>query len=152
MRSDMDAMSPAQARMTAAEVTELLDKEFPQLLVDGRDYVIEDASHGFARMRLRYNAGHLRPGGTISGPSMFALADLCLYAAILASIGPELLTVTTNLNVNFMRKPAPRDLIGTCRLFKIGKGQVVGEVSICSDGSDELVAHATGTYARPAGR
>jgi uncharacterized protein (TIGR00369 family) len=145
----MDAKSPLTARMTAAEITELLDREFPQLLVDGRSYVIEDANYGFARMRLLYHPRHLRPGGTVSGPSMFALADLSLYVAILASIGPEVLTVTTNLNINFMRKPEPKDLIGTCRLFKLGKRQVVGEVALCSDGSDELVAHATGTYARP---
>ncbi|WP_245423889.1 PaaI family thioesterase [Methylovirgula sp. 4M-Z18] len=145
----MDARSIPPGRMTADEITALLDREFPQLLVDGRSYVIEAADHGFARMRLCYHARHLRPGGTISGPSMFALADLCLYVAILASIGPVVLTVTTNLNINFMRKPAPADLVGTCRLLKLGKRQAVGEVAICPEGSEDLVAHATGTYALP---
>jgi len=100
-------------------------------------------------MRLRFDAKHLRPGGTISGPAMFALADVALYVAILGQIGRVSLAVTTNLNINFLRKPDPRDLIGEARLIKLGKRLAVGEVAIFSDGRDELVAHAVGTYSLP---
>jgi uncharacterized protein (TIGR00369 family) len=130
------------AMMSAEEVTAFLDKEFPQLHYGGRTYHIEDVGHRSARMRLTYAERHLRPGGTISGPSMFALADLALYVAV----G---LAVTTNLNINFLMKPAQRDLIGECRLLKLGKRLAVGEVTLFSEGSTEPVAHATGTYAIP---
>jgi acyl-coenzyme A thioesterase PaaI-like protein len=92
----------------------------------------------------------LRPGGTISGPSMFALADVALYVAILAQIGPVGLAVTTNMNINFLRKPPPRDLIGETRLIKLGKRLAVGEVALYSVGDPEMVAHATGAYSIPA--
>ncbi|MDP3546117.1 MAG: PaaI family thioesterase, partial [Phreatobacter sp.] len=92
----------------------------------------------------------LLPGGTISGPTMMTLADTGLYVAILASIGPVALAVTTNLNINFLRKPDQRDLLAECRLVKLGKRLAVGEVSIWSEGDEEeLVAHATGTYSIP---
>jgi len=104
---------------------------------------------------LRYPVGYseLRPGGTVSGPVMFALADCSLYVAILARIGLVPLAVTTNLSINFMRKPAgDRDLIGVCRLLKVGRSLAVGEVSIFSEGLEPLVAHATGTYSIPPDR
>jgi uncharacterized protein (TIGR00369 family) len=100
-------------------------------------------------MRMTYHERHLRPGGTISGPSMMGLADLALYAAILAQIGPVALAVTTSLNFNFLRKPEARDLIAECRLLKLGKRLAVGEVSIFSEGSSDVVCHATGTYSIP---
>ncbi len=102
-----------------------------------------------ARLRLVFHDKRLRPGGTISGPSMFALADVSLYAAILAQIGPVALAVTTNLNINFLRRPAPADLIGEARLMKLGKRLAVGEVAISSVLGGELVAHAVGTYSIP---
>ena len=80
---------------------------------------------------------------------MFALSDVALYVAILAQIGKVGLAVTTNLNINFLRKPPPRDLIGEARLIKLGKRLAVGEVGIRSEGEDELVAHAVGTYSIP---
>ena len=89
------------------------------------------------------------PGGTISGPTMMGLTDFAMYVAILASIGPVPLAVTTNLNINFLRKPAPRDLIAEARLIKLGKRLAVGEVEIYCDGEDEMVAHATATYSIP---
>lgn len=135
--------------MTADEVTEFLDREFPQMLHGGRTFHIERVGPLSARMRMAYHDRHLRPGGTISGPSMFSLADVSLYAAILANIGPVALAVTTNLNINFLNKPAPVDMIGECRLFKLGKRLAVGEVLLYSDGDDEPVAHATGTYSIP---
>ena len=104
-----------------------------------------------ARMRMLYHERHIRPGGTISGPAMMSLADLALYVAILAQLGPVALAVTTNLNFNFMRKPAQRDLIAECRLLKLGRTLAVGDVAIRSDGEGEMVCHATGTYAIPKG-
>ena len=137
-------------RMSVDELAAFLDAEFPQLNGGGRSFVVEAAGHGHARMRLLYHERHLRPGGTIAGPAMFALADVSLYAAILASIGPVALAVTTGLTINFLRKPAQRDLIGECDLLKLGKRLAVGQVTICSEGEREAVAHATGTYSIPA--
>ena len=102
-----------------------------------------------ARMRLHYRADHLRPGGTISGPTLFALADVSLYVAILAQLGRVKLAVTTNLTINFLKKPAPRDLLAEVRLIKLGKRLAVGEVDIRSEGEEELVAHVTSTYSIP---
>jgi uncharacterized protein (TIGR00369 family) len=91
----------------------------------------------------------VRPGGTISGPTMMALADFAMYVAVLAAIGPVPLAVTINLNINFLRKPAPRDLVAEARLLKLGKRLAMGEVTICSDGESEPVAHVTSTYSIP---
>jgi len=135
--------------MNAAEVEAFLDREFPQLHEGGRSFVIEAVGERRARVRLRYHERHLRPGGTISGPAMFALADVSLYIAILSAIGPVALAVTTNLTINFLRKPEPGDLIADTHLLKLGKRLAVGEVLIHSEGHDEPVAQATGTYSLP---
>src|SRR3954467_13921212 len=107
--------------MSAAEVTAFLDREFPQLLSGHGSFVIETVGPMTARVRLVYDERHLRPGGTLSGPSMFGLCDVSLYIAILAQIGPVALAVTTNLNINFLRRPQARDLLGECQLIKLGK-------------------------------
>jgi uncharacterized protein (TIGR00369 family) len=135
--------------MTLDELTAFLDREFPQIHLGGRSYFVDEIGPLTARMRMEYHERHLRPGGTISGPAMMALADLALYAAILAHIGPVALAVTTSLNFNFLRKPEPRALIADCRLLKLGKRLAVGDVSIYSQGSPEVVCHATGTYSIP---
>ncbi|MDE3175797.1 MAG: PaaI family thioesterase [Pseudomonadota bacterium] len=132
--------------LSLAQVRAFLDREFPQ--VEGA-FAIEEVGPMRARMRLVYQERHLRPGGTISGPAMFGLADVALYVAILANIGPVGLAVTTNLNINFLKKPEPADLIGEARLIKLGKRLAVGEVSIFATRSDDLVAHAVGTYSIP---
>jgi uncharacterized protein (TIGR00369 family) len=132
--------------MTAAEVTAFLARDFPQL---NSAFSVEAVGPLSARMRCKYDEGQLRPGGTISGPTVMALADVALYVAVLANIGPVGLAVTTNLNFNFMRKAGPGDLIGDCKLLKLGRSLAVGEVAIRSDGVPDLVAHATGTYAIP---
>ena len=100
-------------------------------------------------MRMQAGPRHIRPGGTLSGPTMMSLADVALYVAILAHIGPVGLAVTTNLTFNFLRKPEPRDLIAECQLLKLGARLAVGEVSLFSDGVAEPVCHATGTYSIP---
>ena len=136
--------------MNADEVNALLDQIFPQISRGGkRIYACENIAPMQAVMRLSFNERQLRPGGTISGPAMFGLADVALYAAILAHIGPVALAVTTNMSVNFLRRPEPRDLIATCTLLKLGARLAVGEVLLRSEGSDEIVAHVTGTYSIP---
>ena len=137
------------ARMTTAELQAFLRREFPQSFEDDGDLVVEATGHGFARVRLKHAEKHLRPGDTLSGPSMMLLADATVYVALLASIGPVPLAVTINLNINFLRKPTRRDLIAECRLIKLGKRLAVGDIGIRSEGRDELVAHATATYSIP---
>ncbi|WP_028880497.1 PaaI family thioesterase [Terasakiella pusilla] len=107
---------------------------------------------GSAVLRLPFNDVMLRPGGTVSGPTMMALADACMYAVILSAIGQVKLAVTTNLNINFMHRPAPGDLMAEGRILKLGKRLAVMEVTLHSDGHDEPVAHATGTYSIPPNR
>jgi uncharacterized protein (TIGR00369 family) len=135
--------------MTIAEMTAFLDREFPQIHIGGRIFSVEDIGYGSCRMRMAYHARNIRPGGTLSGPSMFTLADLAFYVAVLGALGPVALAVTTNLNINFLRKPAQRDMVATCRLLKIGKRLAVGEATLFSEGEDEPVAHVTGTYSIP---
>jgi uncharacterized protein (TIGR00369 family) len=100
-------------------------------------------------MRRRYDPQLLRPGGTIGGASMMALADYAMYFAVLGAVGWVPLAVTTNLSINFLKKPAARDLIAEARLLKLGKRLAVGEIGIRSEGDDELVAHATSSYSIP---
>jgi uncharacterized protein (TIGR00369 family) len=135
--------------MNAAELERYLAKEFPQVFRDGSGLSIEETWQGGGRVRQSFDAQSVRPGGTISGPTMMALADFAMYVGILATVGPVPLAVTTNLNINFLRKPAQRDLIAECRLLKVGKRLAVGEVSIRSDGADDPVAHVTSTYSIP---
>jgi uncharacterized protein (TIGR00369 family) len=138
--------------MSRDDIEAFLAREFPQIHQGGRSYSVEEVGPMSARLRLAYHERHLRPGGTLSGPSIMALADLALYVAILAQIGPVALAVTTNLSFNFLRKPAQRDLIAECRLLKLGKRLAVGEVALRSDGEDDIVCHATGTYSIPDSR
>lgn len=143
-------MTAAATAMTVSELEAFLDETFPQINIGGRTYVIEAVGPMTARMRCDYHERHLRPGGTISGPTMMTLADLALYVAILAQIGPVGLAVTTSLNYNFLRKPGPTALIAECRLLKLGRRLAVGEVSLFSQGDPDMVCHATGTYSIPA--
>ncbi|MFC4174258.1 PaaI family thioesterase [Microvirga sp. GCM10011540] len=142
-------MTTHQPIMTRDEVSDFLDREFPQLHFGGRTYHLTGVGPMTAQVRMDYHERHLRPGGTLSGPSMMALADLGLYAVILAHIGPVGLAVTTSLNFNFLRKPGQRALVAECRLLKLGKRLAVGEASIYSEGGEDLVCHATGTYSIP---
>jgi uncharacterized protein (TIGR00369 family) len=139
---------PAPA-MTVEELQRFLAAEFPQYFHAQSGLTIEEVWHGGGRVRQAYQAQFIRPGGTISGPTMMGLADFTMYVGILASIGPVALAVTTNLNINFLRKPAQRDLLAECRLLKVGKRLAVGEVILRSDGLDDPVAHVTSTYSIP---
>ena len=122
--------------LSAAQVGELLAREFSQMAGADSPNVIEDAWHGGCRVRRKFREASLRPGGTISGPTMMGLTDFAMYVAILASVGPVPLAVTTNLNINFLRKPAQRDLIAEVKLIKLGKRLAVGDVAIYSEGED----------------
>jgi len=138
-----------QPIMTVAELERFLDREFPQIHHGGRIYHVEAVGPLSARMRMDYHERHTRPGGTLSGPAMMTLADLTLYIAILAHVGPVALAVTTNLSFNFLKKPEQRGLVADCRLLKLGRRLAVGEVAVFSEGRSEVVCHATGTYSIP---
>lgn len=135
-----------QPVMSIAEITAFLDNVFPQ--VKGR-FDIEDISSMSATVHMNVTESDLRPGGTVSGPSMFALADVTFYIATLAMIGPKDLTVTTSCNINFMRKPDATDLWAKGRILKLGRSLSVGDVDIFSKSSDKPVAHASVTYSIP---
>jgi uncharacterized protein (TIGR00369 family) len=139
-------------KLTREQLVELLAAEFPEATHAVGDYEIEEVWHGGCRVRRRHHQGSLRPGGTVSGPIMMALADFTMYLAVLSAIGWVPLAVTTNLSINFLKKPGARDLLAEARLFKLGKRLAVGEVNLRSDGDDELVAHVTSTYSIPADR
>jgi uncharacterized protein (TIGR00369 family) len=137
------------AALTAAELERRLAAEFPEAFHAGSGLAILDVRRGAARVRLAPQDKATRPGGTISGPTLMMLADVTMYIAVLASIGWVPLAVTTNLNINFLKKPAPGALVAEGRLLKLGKRLAVGEVTLCSEGDDEPVAHATLTYSIP---
>lgn len=133
--------------MTIEELNAFLAGEFPQV---SREFTIEELGEMRVRMRLNVSERHLRPGGTVSGPSIFALADVAVYLAVLAMIGPQGLAVTTSSSLDFMRKPeAGKDLIAECRLLKLGRVLAVGEVLIFSEGDERPVARASMTYSIP---
>ncbi|HEY8516478.1 MAG TPA: PaaI family thioesterase [Candidatus Binatia bacterium] len=135
------------SRMTAEELDAFLHREFPQ--VDEHRFRIEVVEESGVRVRMPFHEKHLRPGGTVSGPSLMTLADTAMYVAVLAEIGPVPLAVTTSLTINFLRRPRPADVIAEARLLKLGKRLAVGEVEMYSDGDPDMVAHATMTYSLP---
>jgi uncharacterized protein (TIGR00369 family) len=128
-------------------LTAFLAEEFPQT---ADDFVIEHVTDMAIRVRMPVAERHLRPGGTVSGPSMFALADVSVYLAVLAMIGPKALAVTTNCSIDFMRRPAAgADIICECRLLKLGRVLAVGECLLFSEGVQAPVARASMTYSIP---
>ncbi|HUL88180.1 MAG TPA: PaaI family thioesterase [Pseudolabrys sp.] len=139
---------PAPA-MNADEISKLLREVFPQGFYPGCGLTIERVEYANIRVRRHFEEGSLRPGGTISGPTMMELADFAMYVAVFSAVGPQPLAVTTNLTINFLRKPRKGDLIADARLMKVGKRLAVGEVMIFSDGLAEPVAHVTSTYSIP---
>ncbi|HUN96835.1 MAG TPA: PaaI family thioesterase [Bradyrhizobium sp.] len=137
------------AKMNVAELTAFLAKEFPQAF-SGDDISIESADGQSCLLRERYSDRMLRPGGTVSGPTLMALADFAMYVVLLSAIGPVGLAVTTNLSINFLRKGQPgQDVLAAAKLLKLGKRLAVGEVSLFSAGSSEPIAHVTATYSIP---
>ena len=137
-------------RMSAEELQQFLYSHFPDSA--HRAFKVERVEDMFASVRLTFDKRHLRPGGTISGPSLMMLTDTTMYMALLGMIGPVALAVTTNLNINFLRKPAQTDVVAECKLLKLGKRLAVGEVTMYSEGDPDPVAHATVTYSIPPNR
>lgn len=137
----------ASDKLSRAQLEDVLSNGAPFAAHYG--FIVEEYAPGSARVRLPYDERHTRPGGTISGPSMFALADFSLYIAVMAAIGPVALAVTTNMTIDFLRKPAERDLIADVQLLKLGKRLAVGRVDLRGEGDDFLCAHVTGTYSIP---
>ena len=133
-------------KMQKDELEMFLSREFPQV---SDEVEIAELTESQVTMRLVASDKHLRPGGTISGPTMFMLADVCFYLALLSAIGPQALTVTTSAHISFMRKPSPAPLLATARRLKLGKTLAVGDVLLFSEGMEAPVAHASMTYAIP---
>ena len=133
--------------MDCAALNVFLDRVFPQI---SGQITVESVDAQTLVARLRVDDRHLRPGGTVSGPSMFALADVAIYLAILARIGEVALAVTTNASIDFMRKPeAGRDLLAECRILKLGRVLAVGDALIRSDGGTAPGARCSMTYSIP---
>ncbi len=141
-----DAPTPV---MSAEELNEFLGKVYPQLNEAVSDYVVLDVFPGGCTVRLNAGEKHLRPGGTVSGPSLFTLADIGGYACVLSHAGPDALSVTTNLNINFMRKAEAGPIDGRCRILKLGRSLMVFDIDMVAGADRHLVAHATGTYSIP---
>lgn len=139
----------AETVMTQEALTAFLTSEFPQAFGPGRAHHVEAIGPRTATVRLDATQEHLRPGGTVSGPAMMGLADVAVYVALLAQIGPVGLAVTTNLSINFLRKPAPGPLFADARLIKLGKRLAVGDVGIRGADARDLVAHCVATYSIP---
>jgi uncharacterized protein (TIGR00369 family) len=137
----------AQSRVTGDEFLRLIRETIPASA--GAAMTVEEIAHGRAVVRLKADPSQIRAGGTLSGPTIMTLADTALYAAVLSAIGLEALAVTTDLAFHFLRRPALRDLVADARLLRCGRRLAVGDVVIRSDGSDDAVAHAVGTYALP---
>ncbi len=132
--------------MTKEDLNDFLEKEFPQV---NKNFEILKVTDKNFSMLMHISSEHLRPGATVSGPTMFLLADVTFYLATLSVIGPKSLTVTTNCSINFLRKPNEKNLISEARILKLGKTLSVGDVLIYSEDIDEPVAHASLTYSIP---
>jgi uncharacterized protein (TIGR00369 family) len=135
------------SRITVAEFEEIMRQSLPFAQSLGPEVVA--LSPARVALRMPYRDDFLRPGGTISGPMLMGLADLAMYAIVLAAIGRVELAVTTSLTINFLRKPPPAAVLAEARLLKLGKRLAVGEVELFSEGDPDMVAHVTATYSIP---
>lgn len=141
--------SELQPVMNADEVNAFLKQVYPQLNNDFSDYWVLEVFPGGCTVRLDATERHLRPGNTVSGPSLFTLADIGGYVCALTHQGPEALAVTTNLNINFMRKAEAGPIDGHCRILKMGRSLMVFDIDMQTPVNGLTVAHATGTYSLP---
>ncbi len=135
------------SKITIDQMQALSEEKLP--FVKAYGFQLERLEDNLAVVRAPYSEEFLRPGGTVSGPVMMGLADYAMYAAVLTKIGIVELAVTTNLNINFLRRPLPGDVLAEARLLKLGRRLAVGEVALHSEGVDDLVAHVTATYSIP---
>jgi len=140
----------ASNRLDVARLEALIDDRFPQIHSGGRIFTVEEIGERSARVRMRHHERMLRPGGTVSGSTMFSLADFSVYVAIIATLGEAGIdAVTTNLNINFLAKPEARDMVASVSLIRLGRRLAVGEARLYSDGAPDMVAHAIASYALP---
>ncbi|WP_217570409.1 PaaI family thioesterase [Mesorhizobium sp. GbtcB19] len=144
----MPAQSNLKPMLNAAEVNALMASVYPQLNDNVTSYEAIDVFPGGCTVRLNADERHLRPGGTVSGPSLFTLADIGGYVCVLSHAGPDALSVTVNLDINFMRKAEAGPIDGHCRILKLGKSLMVFDIDIVGP-NGQTVAHATGTYSIP---
>ena len=135
------------SRISVAEFEALMREQLPFAQAMGPEVV--ELSPERTVFRLPYKSDFLRPGGTIGGPLLMALADLALYGAVMATLGPVVQAVTTNLTINFLRLPPPADIVANARLIKVGKRLAVGTVELFSGQDPDMVAHVSGTYSLP---
>ncbi len=145
----MPAQADLKPVLTAVEVNALMRSAFPQLNGGGNSYETLEVFPGGCTVRLNADETHLRPGGTVSGPSLFTLADIGGYACVLSHAGPDALSVTTSLTINFMRKAEAGPIDGHCRILKLGRSLMVFDIDIVAGPDRHTVAHATGTYSIP---
>ena len=149
----MDGMTkntpPLVPVMNTEEVNRLMGEVYPQLNSEYADYLATDVFPGGCTVRLNANERHLRPGGTVSGPCLFTLADIGGYVCVLSHAGPDALSVTTSININFMRKAPAGPILGHCRILKLGRSLMVFDIDIVAGEDQQSVAHATGTYSIP---
>jgi uncharacterized protein (TIGR00369 family) len=136
-----------EARITVAEIADIVRAELPLAALLG--VRIDSLGYGRATVRMPWAGQLVRPGGTVAGPALMGLADFAMYVVTLSMIGRVELAVTTSLTINFLRKPAPRDVIGEASVLKLGKRLAVSQVALFSEGEAEPVAHVTGTYSIP---
>ena len=137
------------ARITAEELMQLARDEVP--VAGNLGIVVEEVEPGHIGARVPYRDEFVRPGGTIAGPVMMALADFVMWGVVMTLRGPVHQAVTTNLNINFLRRPVPGDLLARGSILKMGRRLAVGEVSLYCGDEEDLVAHVTCTYALPPG-
>lgn len=142
----MQEIEPA-IKLSVAEFDEIARQKLPFAAIMGLK--LEQITSTGVVMRAGYSEAFLRPGGTVSGPVMMTLGDAAIYALILSRIGPVELAVTTNLSINFLRKPKPHDVIAHASMLKLGKRLAVAEAKLFSEGETEMIAHVTATYSIP---
>ena len=137
--------------LTVEAVVRLIDEHFPGVHATGRWISIESVADRTARCRMKPSPQSIRPGGTISGPAMFTLADFTVYVALIGTLGSTAIpAVTSNLNINFLLRPALADMVAEARIIRLGRRLAYAEVQLFSEGNAEMIAHATGSYAIPA--
>lgn len=142
-------MSALIPQMTAEEINVFLNRVFPQLNDEYADFIATDVFPGGCTVRLNAGERHLRPGNTVSGPSLFTLADIGGYVCVLSHAGPDALSVTTNLTINFVRKAEAGPIDGHCRILKLGRSLMVFDVTMTAGADNHVIAHASGTYSIP---
>lgn len=145
--TDVNSPAATVAAMSIPDLEALIREGVP--LVANHGIEITELEAGRVRMRMPYQDDFVRPGGTVTGPAMFGLADVALYAAVLSMIGRVELAVTTSMTINFLRRPPPVAIICDCRILKLGRRLAYGDILLYSEGDAEPVAHASGTYSIP---